>query len=159
MALLYLGDLEGNVEEIERFVGSLKDRPGGLDPSAEARFAYLVGGLLVRRGEEGRAIERLRSAVALDDGFVAAHHMLANALGRSGRHAEALPHFTAVLAADPESHAARVARAASLYHLGRFGDAVVDLEAAVELAPENARTKSQLAAVRQRLAAASRTTP
>ncbi len=148
LALRYLGDLEGNVEEIERYLVELRQRPGGLSPLAEARFHYLLAGLCVRRGEDGRAIERLLSAVELAGEQSETRLLLANALGRAGRYDEALHHFTVLLAIDPERRDARQRRAATYFRLGRFGEAVDDLVRVVELDPENPEARMQLAVAR-----------
>ncbi len=144
----YLGDLEGNVEEIERFLRDLKGRSGAVSPVVEARFHYLLAGLLAERGEVDRTIEHLRSAVALAGDFVEARLMLANALGRGARHEEALVHYSAVLASDPGQLGARGRRATTYVHLGRFEEAIRDLTAALELAPGDPDNRLRLAVAR-----------
>ncbi len=150
LALRYLGDLEGNVEEIERYLDELRRRPGVHTPLAEARFHYLLGGLLVRRGEDRRAIEHLLSAVELAGDLVEAHLLLANALGRAARYHQALRHFTAALELDPGHRDARQRRAATYFRLGRFGEAVDDLVRALELDPKSPEIRMQLAVARLR---------
>ncbi|MEM7352620.1 MAG: tetratricopeptide repeat protein [Acidobacteriota bacterium] len=147
-ALRYLGELEGGVEEIERYLDDLRSSRGALGEVVEARFDYLLGGFLIQRGDDSGAIERLRRAIDRQPELIDARVKLANALARSRRGEEALSQYSAVLEREPSHGDARLRRAAVLLGLGRWQAAEADLEQVIELEPDDATPRARLAAAR-----------
>lgn len=102
-------------------------RPGN------ARAHFNVGVILARAGETVAALDRYRTAVALQPDYVEAHNNLGSTLLALGRNAEALAHYDAALRAAPDSTTTLNNQAVALLKENRVGEALAPLDAALRI--------------------------
>lgn len=144
-AVVYFGDLGGATEELEK---ALIDS-GELDERTGSRIRYILGVLYARQGDDARAIEHLRMALAFDPGFEDARLSLAKALVREGRPDEALKEVDAALQLDPRSPGALLQRADVLSRQGSAANAARTLETLLKIDPVSVEARLRLARLRQ----------
>ncbi len=127
-ALTQLSGVEGAVEKLAEVL-----RLRGTSESPEqrrenARVQYVLGGLLVDRGADLRALKRFQTAVELDPSLLDAGIKLGNVLVRQQRFEAAEAAYSQVLVSDPQHPAALLKRAALWMSQQRFTAAIGDLE-------------------------------
>lgn len=106
---------------------------------------FLAGSACHRLGRSGEALAMLRRAVALRDGFAAAHNNIGMVLAALGRHEAAAASYRQAVAADPDLAAAWTNLGGALQVLGDGEAAVRAFRAGVAAGPRSAEAHNNLA--------------
>jgi tetratricopeptide (TPR) repeat protein len=131
-AVSQFGDVESAVAELAALADAPPDAAG--DPAARARLQYVVGSLLVRRGDAVGAARRLQAALRLDPSLEAARNRLATLRDAGDRPAQEA-RWRQVLAETPGDLDARRALAALLGRDGRYDEAAAEYREVVTARP------------------------
>lgn len=142
-ALTHLGDVRGTVEPLERVIAEQLEQ--GESPERIARLHYAAGGILVNQGDDDRALEHFRSAVARDPELLDAWVKLGNALARTGRLEVAVEAFARALELQPGDRELTVKRATVLINLGRTDQAIAELRQLAREDPEDPTLRIRVA--------------
>ncbi|MCO5101075.1 MAG: LytR C-terminal domain-containing protein [Burkholderiaceae bacterium] len=113
-------------------------------PAGTAVGQFAAGRLHLAEGRVDAAIERFRSALALEPGYVDALNSLGIAFGLEGRHEEAIEAFRTALASAPESARLLNNLGYAQFEAGRLQEATESLERALQLDPGHARARTNL---------------
>jgi len=144
-ALTQLSGVEGAVEKLAEVL-RLRGAPKTPEQRREnARVHYVLGGLLVDRGADLRALEQFQTAVELDPSLLDAGIKLGNVLVRQQRFEQAEVAYSKVLTANPQHRAALLKRAALWMSQQRFSAAIDDLEKLTKIDPDGGEVWVRLA--------------
>ncbi len=147
------GDVKGAIAYYERIVELNKDSPMAHLDTRLAGVYYELGKLYTQQGEYPKAVDSLKSALAIDNTDADAHCALGEVYQKQGDHEGAVREFAEALRFDPqfaESYQGLAASYAALgktaeatyaqgmvaYAQGNPADAAPKLEAAVQQAPD-----------------------
>jgi arylsulfatase A-like enzyme/Tfp pilus assembly protein PilF len=124
----------------------LEDRPRG-DPKDKIGLYNLLkeASTAAVAGDDTRAIDLARRALAEDPEILEGHMLLGNFLVRAGRREEAIAAYRRALALDPDHQETTFRLATAYKELGRAGDARLGFERAAALDPKSGRAVLQLA--------------
>ena len=144
-ALADLGDVDGSLAELYGLIA---------DGRGSARVHFLLGRLLVARGDDLAALGHYQRAVELNPTDDTALFNKASAHARLGDFAAAAEGYARVVELDPRDVVARFRLAMVLEALGRLPEALAELERAAAEEPENEEIRSRLLALRESVAKA-----
>jgi len=113
--------------------------------------AYVLGALLLDRGQMATAIVSLQRAVELDPTNPQSRFKLAESLLRSQRFLDSLPHWQALELLDPERVAVWTNEAAALAALGNWKEAHIASQRGLELAPDDVTALDNATVIAERL--------
>ncbi|MFH2099170.1 MAG: tetratricopeptide repeat protein [Pseudomonadota bacterium] len=112
---------------------------------------YNLGTCLLAEGDEARAEEAFRMAIAVGPGMAGPHYNLANLLAQSGRLAEARDEYQKVLVINPENPMARMNLGNTLLLQGEPQKAEGQYRRVTEISPGDPRAWRNLGLVQARL--------
>jgi protein O-GlcNAc transferase len=99
--------------------------------------ALLATGVIdLQRGQDARAIERIRAALAVKPGAAEGHFHLGAALAKLDHHDEAIASYDRALASAPDFAMAHYNRANSLRSVNRIDEALAGYQSAVRIKPD-----------------------
>jgi arylsulfatase A-like enzyme/Flp pilus assembly protein TadD len=109
------------------------------DPKDRIQMYELVSEAinLSQRGNYAASIEKLKAALAIEEGSVPAHYLLGLNYYRQKDFASAVPEFRRVLEKSPDYALAVFNLGLALANLGNFDEAIVTLKRTLELDPSN----------------------
>ena len=116
-----------------------------LEPRGEAQVRHHLGMIEARMGNDDRAVEEYRIALALGLDLVAARLDLGSALYRLGRYGESAETYRQVVEADPTNVRARRGEAEALTSMGRSREALQLLDEGWRATPESVELLHDLA--------------
>jgi protein O-GlcNAc transferase len=110
-----------------------------------ADLQYLAGMIALSGDDAQTAVERLRSAIALNDGVSLYHHIMGRALARAGQGAAAVAALSRAIELDPGSRDAKLDLAQLHTDRGEHGEAIILRKQLVAQHPEELQSHLDLA--------------